>query len=104
MMYGELAKKDASYQNGHSTGSTRALDSAIYCFEHCINKQKFTTREVVEILKIHKAEWLKHCETYGMGISEVDEDDEDDAMELLASIGVPFGSDGSPLGISGKDY
>lgn len=74
MYYGELATHSPEYQCGHSTGSNRAYDDAIYFFEKVssIEKKgtKYTTDEIISMLKSCKAHWINFCETYGMGLDE----------------------------------
>jgi len=75
MMYGELKQQSEAYQNGHSTGSVRAYDDAIMHFEQLSKDKhkKMTPEEVVKELRICKANWLDHCDTFGMGVEQTEE-------------------------------
>lgn len=76
MYYGELASHSPEYQSGHHTGSVRAYDDAIHWFEEVLANEKkgskYSTAEIIAMLKHCKILWLEHCETFGMG-SEDDE-------------------------------
>lgn len=56
MMYGELAKQNASYQTGHNTGSLRACGYMQNRFDEIVRenprKKKYTVQEVSSLLRI----------------------------------------------------
>lgn len=68
MMYGELAKQNASYQTGHNTGSLRACGYMQNRFDEIVRenprKKKYTVQEVSSLLSQMRAEWMHHCNTY----------------------------------------
>lgn len=54
MMYGELAKQNASYQTGHNTGSLRACGYMQNRFDEIVRenprKKKYTVQEISSLL------------------------------------------------------
>lgn len=77
MYFGELAEHSIDYQNGHSTGSARAYDDAIFWFEKILQGEKkgtkHSTEAVIAMLKYAKDNWLNECDTYGMGLPKDEE-------------------------------
>lgn len=80
MMYGELAKQDASYQTGHNTGSLRACGYMRNRFDEIAKenprKKKYTVQEISSLLSQMQAEWMHHCDAFGYG--EECEEEKDD--------------------------
>lgn len=79
MYYGELAKQDASYQAGHSSGSVRALSYVKSKFDTMAQekpRKRYTAKEVSAMLDAMKDEWMYHCDTFGYGKSEDEDEDE----------------------------
>lgn len=80
MYCGELKDKSPDYRDGHSKGVQRAFFECReeICKEMYKRKlKKVSMYEVCDIIRKIEYNYSKFCDTYGMGLNYLDQEDED---------------------------